>query len=178
MGESTVDRRRTDTVADLVAAVCPPVGGVSLVAGLLLLGIGLLTATPSTHHLVFGAVVAAGGAVLLLARRLRLPARSGGAGAAGAALAGTAAGLLAVRVSAGGMFAYAEHRGYPFAWLHRGATADTAEAARAAAQDAPATVEWVTLLADAAFWAYAGLLVAAAAAVARRAVRDRRAGRP
>src|SRR3954468_4949671 len=63
-----------------------------------------------------GAVLAAGGLVLLMPHRLRLPGLLTAAAATLAALVGAAAGLLAATASTCCTYAYVVQRGWPFGW--------------------------------------------------------------
>lgn len=147
------------------------VGLVSVLGGALAVVMELAGGDRQANHLVLGAVLAAGGAALLLAHRLRVPWRVGAAGAAVAAVAGTAGSLLWVVTAGCCMFVYHIDRGYPFGFLHRGATADDAQRARLAAQVASSHVEVPALLADAVFWAYVGLLAVTAGVLGWRGAR-------
>ncbi|GID94491.1 hypothetical protein Adi01nite_39030 [Amorphoplanes digitatis] len=143
-------------------------GAVSLVGGLTWILLNLDAPRPVQEMLV-GVVLAAGGLVLLMPHRVALPGRATAAATAGAAVGGTLAGGLVTGVSVGGAFAYLVSRGWPFAWLSRGGVGDDRAAAEEAANRANWHIDAVNLVADLYFWAFAGLLVVAAAVVIRRA---------
>jgi hypothetical protein len=141
-------------------------GALTLVGGLtwlLLNWDGLHRAVDTTAGLIYTAA----GLVLLMPHRVRLPGRLTTAAAAGAALAGTLAGLAAGATQACCAFVYATARGYPFHWLQRGAIADDPDTARRLALGADWHADWVALAGDALFWAYAGLLIVAVAQIIR-----------
>lgn len=122
-----------------------------------------------------GAILAAGGAALVFLHRLRLrPSPPGVIATVAVALAGTGAGLVHVSESLCCMFAYLVGRGYPFEWLRRGHTAETAAAAKSQALQQAWTPNWHSLLADAVFWGAAGVLLVVAVALVRRTMRRRR----
>ncbi len=150
-------------------------GGWSQVARLLLggayLALGVawgLGDAPRVTGIVMGVVMAAGGLVLLLTRRFRLPARSLWAVVAGTVLLGALAGLTVRSTAMGGMYGYTERRGFPFAWLTRGAVADDADAARQAAEAAAWQVGVAPLLGTVVVYAAAGILVLVLALALRR----------
>jgi hypothetical protein len=131
------------------------------------------------HQLVdvsVGVILALGGLVLLMPHRIQLPGRLTLGGAAAVALAGTAAGLLMVAASACCTFAYVVQRGWPFAWLDKGAWADDASTARLVANSAEWHVDAVSLAADLLVFAYAGMVIVAAVVLVRRTAGER-AGR-
>lgn len=150
----------------LVAAA---VGAVSLVGGLT--WILLNAARPVAWVDVgVGAVVAAGGLVLLMPHRVRLPHALAWPVAGGAGVLGTAAGVLSVTTYLCCMFVYGEGRGFPFRWLTRGAEADDPAAARRLAAGAGWDVDVASLLVNAFVWAYAGILILTVVTLVRRAV--------
>jgi hypothetical protein len=147
-------------------------GALTLVGGLtwlLLNWAGLHAAVDSTAGVIF----AAGGLVLLMPHRVRLPGRLTTAAAAGAALAGTLTGLAVGATQACCTFVYATARGYPFHWLQRGAIADDPDTARRLALGADWHADWVALAGDVLFWAYVGLLLVAVAQIVRGSARTR-----
>jgi hypothetical protein len=152
-------------------------GALSLVGGLTWILLNLDRPEPGTD-LTVGAVLAVGGLVLLMPHRVGLPGRATAATAAGAAIAGTLAGLLAASEQIAGSFAYVATRGWPFNWLARGATADDPATARQLADQGSWQVDAVNLVADAYFWAIAGLLIVALAGRLRQGAPPRGAGMP
>lgn len=171
---ATADRKPPAALMTLVRVLRGTFGAFSLVGGLTWLLINQHAATPLADLMV-GGVLAAGGLVLLMPHRVRLP-RAVTAAAVGLAAAAGSLGSLAHEVtSTGGMFAYAAARGWPYPWVYRGGSAETPEMARSLALAADWQVDAVRLTADAVFWAYAGLLVVLVAVGVRRAVADRRA---
>lgn len=148
---------------------------VSLVAGALSAGIGLLGLALSggqSHYLVFGAVLVAGGAVLLWlglsGGRPGVPAWS----AVGVlAVAGLLAGLLVVREDVCCMFVYHRNLGYPWAWLDSHLEVETmaqVEAIAAAPGDLPRHLDLPKLIIDAIFWLNAAILAVVPAALLLR----------
>ena len=133
-------------------------GAFSLVGGLTWILLNLHSPRPAAD-IATGVVLAAGGLVLLMPHRVRLPARIAWAVAGAAALAGAFAGLVARSTALAGMYAYVERRGFPFAWLERGGIADDPATARQLAAMDPWNVNVLPLVADAVVWAYAGLLI-------------------
>jgi len=153
-------------------------GAVSLVGGLTWMLLNLDRPGPATDMIV-GTVLAAGGLVLLMPHRVGLPGRVTAATTVGAALAGTAAGLLAASEYTAGMYAYVASRGWPFDWLARGGTADDPATARQLAAQTGWQFDAVNLAADLYFWAFVGLLaVAIAGRVRRRGAARREAQAP
>ena len=146
-------------------------GSLTLVGGLTWLLLNL----PGTHPVldtVVSLVLAAGGLVLLMPHRITLPRRITGLTAAGAALAGTVAGLAAT-ASQASTIADVVARGWPFHWLQRGGIADDPETARRIALAADWQVDGVAAAADLLFWAYAGMLVVVVVVLVRRSARER-----
>jgi hypothetical protein len=124
-----------------------------------------------------GTVLAAGGLVLLMPHRLRLPGALTAGAAALAALVGTAGGLAAGSAQVCCAFAYVVQHGWPFRWLDRGAVAGDAATARRLAHSAAWHVDAVPLVADLAVWAYAGMLIVVAGVLIRRAMGQRAGAR-
>jgi hypothetical protein len=150
-------------------------GALGMIVGLLVLLNELRAAERTGESLLAGAVGTAGGAALILLPRLRLePGLPGVATATVTAVVGTAAGLARVVESTGGAFAYLVGRGFPFTVLRRGDTGATPGAAKAAALDHPWNPRWDALVADLAFWALVGVLLAVLAALLRRTIRAAR----
>jgi hypothetical protein len=147
-------------------------GALSLVGGLTWLLLNLHGPEIMTDLLV-GAVLGAGGLVLLMPHRIRLRPLESVGGAALAALLGTFGGLAAESSQLGGMFAYVTARGYPFEWLQRGAIAGDPQTARNLAEAARWQIDVTALAANLVFWAYAGLLAVLVAGLVRRALRAR-----
>lgn len=155
--------------AALRAAVAV-LGAFTLVGGLTWLLLNLQGPHPVVDLMV-GAVLAAGGLVLLMPHRIRLPRFIGVAGAALAALVGTGAGLLSGSAELCCMYAYVATRGFPFQWVQRGASAETPETARSLALAADWQIDLVAVAVNLLFWGYAGLLTVVALALATRARR-------
>jgi hypothetical protein len=148
------------------------IGAVTLVGGLTWVLLNLHGPHPVLDVSV-GAVLAAGGLVLLMPHRVRLPGAVTAGAAALAALAGGAAGIAAGSVQICCAYAYVVQRGWPFRWLSRGGVAGDPETARRLAQSARWHVDAVSLGADLLVWAYAGMVIVAVAIVCRRAVAAR-----
>lgn len=146
-------------------------GALSLVGGLTWILLNLHAPGPVTDMIV-GGVLAIGGLVLLMPHRVPLPGVRTLVGVAGAALVGTAAGLLATHSYLAGMWAYIASRGWPFAWIARGGTADDPQTARALAEQSGWQIDAVNLAADLFFWAFVGLLLVTAAQLRRRPERE------
>jgi hypothetical protein len=115
-----------------------------------------------------GAVLAAGGLVLLMPHRIRLPGPLTVGAATVAALAGTAAGLAAAAGSTCCMFAYVVQRGWPFGWASRGGVADDPDTARRLAGSTGWHVDAISLAADLLVFGYAGMVLVAVAVLIRR----------
>jgi hypothetical protein len=124
-----------------------------------------------------GAVLAAGGLVLLMPHRIRLPGRLTAGGAGVVALAGTAAGLLTGAASTCCAYAYVMQRGWPFPWLNRGGLADDAATARRLADSSGWHVDAISLAADLLVFAYAGMLIVVLVGLVRRTTAERDARR-
>ncbi len=140
----------------------------------LMIGVG--TAVLGALITVFtpaGLTVLAVGVTLLFWHRLRPSAGFAAVGAAAGAIAGTL-GTLPVRTEElCCMFGWSEHRGWPFAWLSRGAGADTPEAARQLAIAGGWDFLLPRFILDALFWGCAGALLLIAVGLAGRAWRSR-----
>jgi hypothetical protein len=148
------------------------IGAVSLVGGLTWILLNLGAPRPVTDMIV-GVVLTGGGLVLLMPHRVPLPGPLTAAATAGTAVAGTLAGALAESTGIGGMFGYFASRGWPSAWLTRGGLADDPATARQLAERSSWQIDAVNLAADLYFWGLVGLLLVAAAGLARRPARTR-----
>jgi hypothetical protein len=147
-------------------------GALGMIGGLMVLLDQVRSAVRIPESLVAGAVATAGGAALIFLPRLGLRVRPAGvATVLATAVAGTAAGLFRVTEVTRPAFAYNAGRGYPFLPLRRGDTGETPALAKAAALRLPWNVHADALLADLAFWGFAGVLLAVAVALLRRALR-------
>ncbi len=133
-------------------------GALSLVGGLTWVLLNLHASSAMLDTAV-GAVLAAGGLVLLMPHRIRLPRRATAIVMTGFALAGTAAGLLFERSRECCMFAYVSERGWPFHWAARGGVADDPETAFRLAQSSGWSVDVLSLTADLLLWSYVGLVL-------------------
>jgi hypothetical protein len=154
------------------AAVRTLLGALSLVGGFTWVLLNLHGTHPALDSAV-GLVLVAGGLVLLMPHRVRLPRRTTAAATTVAALAGSAAGLAASSAQVCCAFAYAAARGWPFAFVRRGGIADDPGTARRIAESANWHVDRVALTADLVLWAYAGMRVVVVGVLVRRAVADR-----
>lgn len=172
--------RRADLLL-LASQIQVAVAVFSVAVGLLALATGL-GADGLGYYAIFGTVVGIGGLVLLTTayRPLRLNwwqwLVMGGAG-----VAGTAASLLVSRESGCCLFVFHVRSGYPFdfaGWsMGFDSVVSPAEAHTAARQrpdDVTRTFDPVPMVADAVFWAYAGLLVLLPVRQVARLVRLRR----
>ncbi|XVU24751.1 hypothetical protein ACQPZJ_47350 [Actinoplanes sp. CA-054009] len=150
------------------------VRGVYFAAGALSLVLGLTWILLNLHSasyrldLLIGSVLAAGGLVLLMPHRVRLPGRVTAIVMAVFAVAGTAAGLAVSKSQLCCMFGFIVDRGWPFTWASRGASADDSETAIRLAADADWSVNVVSLSADLLLFSYAGLLLTVAVVLLRR----------
>jgi hypothetical protein len=152
------------------------VGALTLVGGLT----WLLLYLPGRHlalDATVGLVFAAGGLVLLMPHRVRLPGRLTAGTAAAVATAGTVAGLVIGTAQGCCAFIYAMTRGFPFDWLQREAVAGDSATARRLAQGSDWQVNAIGLAGDLAFWAYAGMLVVVVFLLVRRTAADREVDR-
>jgi hypothetical protein len=155
MAGSDGDRAQGPRTGQFLAGV---LGAFTLVGGLLWILLNLHSPRPVVD-IAAGAVLAAGGLVLLMPHRVRLPGGRTWAVAGAAALVGAVVGLVAHSVALGGMYAYVERRGFPFAWLTRGGVADDPETARQLAAMDAWNVNVLQLAGSVVVWAYAGILV-------------------
>jgi hypothetical protein len=144
-------------------------GAGSLVAGFTWMLINLSNPSAIVDALV-GCVLVAGGVILLMPHRIRLPRRATAAVMTLAALIGTVAGLAAGRATWTG-YAYIADRGWPFHWAQRGAIADDAETARRLTEGADWHVDLVSLAGTLLFFAYVGLVLIVIAVQVRRSQR-------
>lgn len=142
-------------------------GALTLVGGLTWILINLQAPEPVVD-VVVGLVLAAGGLILLMPHRVRLPRRAAWITAAVTGLAGSAAGVLYHSAYLCCSFAYVEQRGFPFRWLSHGATAEDPGSARRLAAGADWHADVPTLAVDVVVWAYAGLVVLAVVSALRR----------
>jgi len=149
------------------AAVRGVLGAVSLVGGLTWGLLNLGAPRPVTDMIV-GGVLAAGGLVLLMPHRVRLPGRATAAATIAAALGGTLAGVISESTQLAGMWAYLASRGWPFAWVSRAGLGGDAATARQVAEQSSWQVDAVNLAADLYFWSFVGLLLVVAARLVRR----------
>lgn len=147
-------------------------GAFSLVGGVtwIMLNLHLASAVLDT---AVGSVLAAGGLVLLMPHRIRLPRTATAITMTVTAVLGTAAGLLAGTAKYCCDVAYIVDRGWPFHWVQRGALADDSVTAYRLAQSGNWQVDLVSLSANLLVWAYAGLVVVVIAVLVRRARGDR-----
>jgi hypothetical protein len=148
------------------------VGALVLVVGLLIL-LGQVTAeTRDGRFLLAGAVGCVGGLLLIFLDRLRIrPTAAGCVVTVAAAGLGTGAGAYRRVVDTCCTYAYLVSHGYPFTWLRRGATGETAADAREGALRSTWHLHGSPLVADLLFWGLVGMLLSVAAALARRARR-------
>jgi xanthosine utilization system XapX-like protein len=144
-------------------------GAGSLVAGFTWMLINLSNPSAIVDALV-GCVLVAGGVILLMPHRIRLPRRVTAVVMTLAALVGTVAGLAGGRTTWSG-YAYIADRGWPFHWAQRGAIADDAETARRLTEGADWHVDLVSLAGTLLFFAYAGLVLVVIAVQIRRSRR-------
>jgi len=142
-------------------------GAVSLVAGLTWLLINL-NGPSAVLDAAVGSVLAAGGLVLLMPHRIRLPRLATAATMTVTALGGAALGLTALKAQVCCMYAYIVDRGWPFPWAERGAVADDADTAQRLALGANWHVDLVSLAGNLLVFAYAGLIVVVIAVLIRR----------
>jgi hypothetical protein len=146
-------------------------GAGSLVAGFTWMLINLSNPSAIVDCLV-GAVLVAGGVILLMPHRIRLPRRATAVAMTLTAVAGAVIGLTAGRTTWFG-YAYFTDRGWPFRWVQRGAIADDAETARRLTEGGDWHVDLVALAGTLLFFAYAGLVLVVIAAQIRRQRRAR-----
>jgi hypothetical protein len=144
-------------------------GAGSLVAGFTWMLINLSNPSAIVDTLV-GAVLVAGGVILLMPHRIRLPRRATAVVMTLAAIVGTVTGLAGGRTTWTG-YAYIADRGWPFHWAQRGAIADDADTARRLTEGADWHVDLVALAGTLLFFAYVGLVLIVIAVQIRRSRR-------
>ncbi|MBB3097265.1 putative membrane protein YphA (DoxX/SURF4 family) [Actinoplanes campanulatus] len=162
------------TVTEKVDMVGPARAAIGLIS--LVLGGFWLVMSPNGGDLTdafMGAVVAAGGLVLLLWHRLGLSGRLVSVAAGAAGVTGTLAGLTVYASGICCMFSFGESRGWPLTWLGRGAVADTSDEAIRLARLESWGVYPTDLLIDLVVWAYAGMVLAVLIGLVVRAIRSR-----
>ncbi|GAB1694434.1 hypothetical protein [Krasilnikovia sp. M28-CT-15] len=158
----------------IVAALSVLVGACTLVGGLTWLLLNLHSPQPVLDVAV-GVVLAAGGLMLLMPHRTRLPVAATAIAAAATGLVGTAAGLAASTSQTCCMWAYVTTRGWPFRWLGRAAAADDPATAERLAGSQSWEVDALSLAANLLVWSYVGLLAAGVVVAVRRTMAARRA---
>jgi xanthosine utilization system XapX-like protein len=146
-------------------------GAGSLVAGFTWMLINLSNPSALVDTLV-GLVLVAGGLVLLMPHRIRLPRRVTWVVMTAVALVGTVAGLASGRATWSG-YAYIAERGWPFHWAQRGAIAGDAETARRLTDGADWNLDLVALAGTLLFFAYVGLVLVVIVTLVRRSRRNR-----
>jgi hypothetical protein len=166
------ERRKGEGWLRAGGALLTVLGALSLVAGLTWLLLNLHSPHPAVD-LAVGAVLVAGGLVLLLPHHIELPPLATTIAAGVAALAGTAAGLAGSSARVCCMFAYVVERGWPYPWLRRGGVAEDPDTARRLAQADRWNVDVTSLVTSLLLWAYVGILIVAVAVLVRRALRAR-----
>jgi xanthosine utilization system XapX-like protein len=144
-------------------------GAGSLVAGFTWMLINLSNPSALVDAVV-GCVLVAGGVILLMPHRIRLPRRATAIVMTAAALAGAVIGLAGGRTTWSD-YAYIADRGWPFHWAQRGAIADDAGTARRLAEGANWHVDLIALAGTLLFFAYAGLVLIVIAVQVRRSRR-------
>jgi hypothetical protein len=144
-------------------------GAGSLVAGFTWMLINVSNPSAIVDGLV-GCVLVAGGVILLMPHRVRLPRRATAVVMTVAALVGTVAGLDAGRTTWSG-YAYVADRGWPFHWAQRGAIANDADTARRLTESADWHVDLVALAGTLLFFSYVGLVLIVIAVQIRRSRR-------
>ncbi|MEV4344839.1 hypothetical protein AB0J83_10215 [Actinoplanes sp. NPDC049596] len=143
-------------------------GALSLVLGITWILLNLHSASVRLDLLI-GAVLAAGGLVLLMPHRISLPPRGTAIAMTGTALAGTAAGLVVSKSQLCCMFAFIVDRGWPFTWATKGAVADDPDVATRLADSAGWSANFLPLAADLLLFSYVGLLLTVIYVLVRRA---------
>ncbi|MGX6602420.1 hypothetical protein ACWKSP_09840 [Micromonosporaceae bacterium Da 78-11] len=154
-----------------IRALC---GAISLVLGLLWILLNTTQGNAGRAHgtdIAVGVVLTAGGLVLLMPHRIRLPRRATAITAGVVGVGGTLAGLTVKSAQLCCMFAYLIDRGWPFHWVERGGVADDSVTAYRLAQGADWDVNYISLLANLVLWAYAGMLLVVIAVLVQRARR-------
>jgi hypothetical protein len=169
--EARIEARPEAWWAPLVRVARWLLGASTLVGGLtwILLNLHLDTAVQDT---LAGAVLAAGGLVLLMPHRIRLPRLLTTIAVIAVGVGGTAAGLVAKSAQTCCDFAYIVDRGWPFHWIQRGAVADDPGTAFRLTQSANWQVDLVSLAGNLLVFAYAGLLLVVIVVLVRRARGD------
>jgi hypothetical protein len=143
--------------APLLRALRWLLGAFSLLAGFTWMLINL--SNPSAGlDIVVGCVLAAGGLVLLMPHRIRLPRVVTAAVMSMAAVIGTAAGSFVYRTKTG-YYVFISERGWPFHWAQRAAIADDPDTARRLALSADWHVDLIALGGNLLVFAYAGMLL-------------------
>lgn len=133
-------------------------GAVSLVAGLTWLLINLSGPSAVLDSSV-GCVLAAGGLVLLMPHRIRLPRLVTASAMTATAVGGAALGLFAGRVQTCCAYAYVVDRGWPFHWVQRDGIAADAATAQRLAEGSDWNVDLVSLAGNLLVFAYLGLIL-------------------
>jgi len=152
-------------------------GALTLVGGLTWILVNLTGPSPVLDT-VIGLVLAAGGLVLLMPHRIRLPRLLTLAAVVGLGLGGTVAGLVVKTTQTCCAFASIVDRGWPFHWIERGAVADDPDTASRLVGSADWHVDLVSLGANLLLWAYVGMLLVVIAVLVRRARGDHHEARP
>jgi xanthosine utilization system XapX-like protein len=144
-------------------------GAGSLVTGFTWMLINLNNPSAIVDALV-GCVLVAGGVILLMPHRIRLPRRATAVAMTVTALVGTVAGLAGGQTSWSG-YAYIADRGWPFHWAQRGAIANDADTARRLTESTDWHVNLVSLAGTLLVFAYTGLVAIVIAVQIRRSRR-------
>lgn len=144
-------------------------GAFSLVAGFTWMLINLSNPSALVDALV-GCVLVAGGVILLMPHRIKLPRRATAVVMTLAALVGAVAGLAVRRTTWSG-YAWFDERGWPFRWAQRGAIADDADTARRLTEGADWHIDLIALAGTLLVFAYAGLILIVIAVQIRRSQR-------
>ena len=142
-------------------------GALSLVCGLTWILV-TVHGPSAAIDLTVGAIFAAAGLVLLMPHRIRLPRLVTTIVMVMVAIAGTAAGLARETARFGGSYAYIDDRGFPLAWVQRGAIADDPDTAQRLARAANWTVDLISLATNLLVWAYLGMIFVVIAVLIRR----------
>lgn len=144
-------------------------GAGSLVAGFTWMLINISNPSAIADALA-GCVLVAGGVILLMPHRIRLPRRATAVVMTLTALVGTIAGLADRRTTTDD-FTYVADRGWPFHWVQRAAIADDAETARRLADSADWRVDLIALAGTLLVFAYVGLVLIVIVVQVRRSRR-------